>query len=159
MSTLLLTDRANPDFVIAAPRRTRTRVWARLRAASLDRALAAGASPDASPALSLRAEALIRAGARRDLARWLRRLLDDARRPCHPLSPEIPICRRKVLAAREAMLEAADRLYSSEPVDAGGVAQVRLLITAADGPLHHRPEADDLVPALEAALAALEPPL
>ncbi len=156
MTTLLLLDRENPECVIPEHGRVRTRLWTHLHASRLDRALAAGASPDSSAPLSLRAGELIGATARRDLARTVRRLVDDARQPFIPISSGVPLCRRKVLASREALSELADRLTSGEPVEARGVAQVRLLLTAGDGPLYHRPAADDLEPAVQAALAALE---
>jgi hypothetical protein len=127
-----------------------------LHASSLDQALAAGASPDSSGPLSLRARYLIGAPARRDLARTLRRLVDAASRPFGPLTPAVPVCRRKVLASQETLWELADRLTSAEPVEARGVAQVRMLLITGDGPVYHRPAADDLEPAVQAALAALE---
>ncbi|MGH2867428.1 MAG: hypothetical protein ACRDNK_07660 [Solirubrobacteraceae bacterium] len=126
-----------------------------LHAPSLDQALAAGASPDSSGPLSLRAQYLIGAPARRDLARTLRRLVDAASRPFGPLSPGVPVCRRKVLASQGTLWDLANRLTSAEPVEARGVAQVRMLITG-DGPVYHRHAADDLQPAVQAALAALE---
>ncbi|MEO6859515.1 MAG: hypothetical protein ABI323_13170 [Solirubrobacteraceae bacterium] len=136
--------------------RVRTRLWTHLHASRLDQALAAGASPDSSAPLSLRARDLIGAPARRDLARSVRGRVDDARRPFDPRSSGVPVCRRKVLASRETLWELADRLTSGEPVEARGVAQVRLLLIAGDGPLYHRPGAADLEPAVQAALAALE---
>lgn len=157
MSTLLLTDKANPGCVRAKPGRTLTRAWTHLHASQLDRALAAGASPDSSPALSLRAHALIGAPARRDLARSIRRLLEAARRPFDPLTPGIPICRRKALASADTLLALADRLTSGDPVDARGVAMLRLLLIDGGGPIHHRPAANDLESALAAVTAALEP--
>ncbi|MEO8969965.1 MAG: hypothetical protein ABI427_20830 [Solirubrobacteraceae bacterium] len=86
----------------------------------------------------------------------MRRLVDAASQPVVPLTPGVPVCRRKVLASRETLWELADRLTSSDPVEARGVAQVRLLLLAGDGPLYHRRGADDLEPAVQAALAALE---
>lgn len=59
MSTLLLTDENDPSCIITERSRVRTRMSAFLRTRALDRALAAGASPDASAALSLRAHTLI----------------------------------------------------------------------------------------------------
>lgn len=155
MTTLLLFDHTNPECVISAPRRARTRLWARLHASRLDRALAAGASPDSSAALSLRAGELISAGARARLARSIHKLLDDARRSSLPRGPVV-VCRRKVRAAKRTLEKLADRLCR-DPVDARGVAQIRLLLTERSGPLYDRPAADDLEPALRAAMAALEP--
>ena len=156
MSLLLLVDRERPECVIAQPGRVRTRLWAHVRATSLDHALAAGASPDSSAALSLRAEQLIRAGTRRKLAQSLRRLVGEASRRSLPRAPRVPLCRRKILASRELMLELAERLSSQEPVDVRGVAQLRLLLIGVVSPLYGDPGADDLEPVLQAALEALE---
>lgn len=46
------------------------------------------------------------------------------------------------------MVELAERLSSQEPVDARGVAQVRLLLIGVVGPLYDCPRANDLEPAL-----------
>jgi hypothetical protein len=156
MSTLLLIDGENPECVIPAAARARTRLWTRLHRSRLDHALAAGASPDSSAPLSLRASELIGTHARTELARRLRRLVDDARSPLGPLSPGVPMCRRKVFASRAFLYALADRLESSEPVAARGVAQLRLLVTGAVGPIHDRPIADDLEPALQQAQHSLE---
>lgn len=156
MSTLLLTDQANPQCVVCEPGRTRTRVWTRLHANRLDRALAAGTSPDSSASLLLRAQTLIGARARAWLSRIVRSLIDQARRPNYPATPSIPLCRRKVLAARETIEELADRLLTGDPVDAQGVAQIHLLLTDAYGPLYRHPAADDLQPALRAVIEALD---
>jgi hypothetical protein len=151
MSALLLTDETNPRCVIAEPGRARTRLWMHLHASRLDRALAAGASPDSSAALSVRAHALIGAVARREVAGSIRRLLDDARRPFTPLTPGIPSCRRKLLASTEQLIELAERLTSGDPVGARGVALLRLLLIDGGGPIYFRPAANDLEPALAAS--------
>ena len=156
MNLLLLVDRERPECVIAQPGRARTRLWTHVRATSLDHALAAGASPDSSAALSLRAAQLIRAGTRRKLARSLRRLVGQATRRSLPRASRVPLCRRKILASHELMLELAERLSGQEPVDARGVAQLRLLLIGVVGPLYEDPGADDLEPVLQAALEALE---
>jgi hypothetical protein len=157
MTTLLLTDPANPGCVIQQRSLTSTRVCAQLRSHGLDRALASGVSPDSSAALSLRAQALISARARRALARSLQRLIEDARRPLGPFTPMVPICRRKILRSRESLEQLAARLLSGDPVDACGMAKVRLLVTDGSGPVYDRPAAEDLEPAVQQALEALEP--
>lgn len=158
VTTLLLTDSERPGYVIAEHRRARTRLSVRLHASRLDRALAAGASPDSSAALSLRAAELIGDRARRDTARSLRRLVDEARHPRSVFRPCLLLCRRKVLRSRGALLELADRLVSPQPVDARAVAQTRLLLAGGgEGPLYRCPDVDDLEPAVQAVLASLEP--
>ncbi|HET6864403.1 MAG TPA: hypothetical protein VFH80_00705 [Solirubrobacteraceae bacterium] len=157
MSTLLLTDQNNPSCIIAERSRARTRLSTRLRSRVLDRALAAGVSPDASAALSLRAHRLIGATARTALARTIRRLIRDARRPLHPLTPHVPLCRRKIIRSAQTLERLAQRLISGDPVDARGVAQVRLLLIGDSGALYDYPGANDLEPALQEAIQALEP--
>lgn len=157
MTTLLLTDPTNPRCLIYARDRTRMRIFVQLRSHDLDQALAAGVAPDSSAALSLRAHALLGAKTRGGLARSIRRLIDKAQRPFGPFTPAVPICRRKILASTESLGKLADRLLSSEPVDARGVATVAVLLTDGCGPVYHRPGADDLESVVRQALRALEP--
>jgi hypothetical protein len=72
-----------------------------------------------------------------------------------PLTFRVPICRAKILRSRETLEALADRLTSTDPVDACGVARVRLLLTDGSGPVYAHPTADDLEPALERTLMAL----
>lgn len=156
MTTLLLIDRANPRCVLPQPGRIRTRLLVHLQADELDRALATGVSPDSSAALSLRARTLIGAHTRVGLARSIRTLIKDAQRPINPLSPGIAMCRRKVLRSSESLERLAERLLNGGPVDARGVAQARMLLHDGYGPVYNRPAADDLEPAVCAAIDALE---
>jgi hypothetical protein len=156
MSILLLTDHAYPGCIISERSRPLTRLSTHLRSRALDRALAAGVSPDSSAALSLRAHALIGSASRAGLARVIRRLIKDARRPLTPLTPHAPLCRRKIMRSAPALEELATRLLARDPVDARGVAQIRLLLIGDCGALYDRPWADDLAPALQEARQALE---
>jgi hypothetical protein len=155
MTTVLLTDRTDPQCLICERGRRRTRLSTRLHAFRLDRALAAGASPDSSARLSLRAQALIGAKARVELAGSIRGLIKRAQRPSTRFAPGVPVCRRKVLASTATLEELAERLASGEPVDARGIAQVRLLLSDGAGPVYQRPTANDLEPALSAARDAM----
>jgi hypothetical protein len=157
MSTLLLTDQTNPGCIIAERSRARTRLVVLLRSRRLDRALAAGVSPDSSAALSVRAHALIGATARAHLARWIRRVTKDARHPLHPLTPHVPLCRAKIIRSAKTLEKLAQLLVSHDPVDVRGVAQFRLLLIGDRGALFDRPGASDLEPALQEAMQALEP--
>lgn len=118
--------------------------------------MASGTSPDASPALSLRAQILIGAKERKRLARTIRRLVRDAQFPLTPLTPGVPMCRRKIQRSRKTLQALAERLAGASPVDARGVAQVRLLLCDSSGPLCWRSGADDLEPAVQEAIEALE---
>jgi hypothetical protein len=155
VSILLVIDTRNPQAIIPKAGTLRTRLGVRLHARQLDHALARGASPDSSVALSLRARALISARERKRLSRELRRLLEHARWPHPPLAPGLPICRRKILRSRGTLLQLAERLGDGEPVDARGVAQIQILLNDGGTPVFDRPASDDLEPALIAALDAL----
>lgn len=159
MTTLLLTDEFNTACVISRRSSRLQRVLTRIRAASLDAAIANGASPDSTAPLSLRANRLISRGARQRLARSIRRLLLDSRRPPRRIHESVPICWYKVIRSRPLLEELAHRLMSPGPVDARGVAQLELLLTEGTSPLFGYTKDDDLRPALEAALEALEPSL
>jgi hypothetical protein len=156
MAMLVLADERNPGCVIVERRRATARVRARMCAYSLDRALAAGAPPDSSADLELRAHLLIGSRSRLDLALAIRRLLDQAGDPLRPLSFTVPICRRKVHRSRQTLSELADRLLSDQALDARGLAQIRLLLSNGAGPIYVAPAANDLEPALARAMAALE---
>lgn len=155
MSTLLLTDPTNPRCIVYSRIRARTRLWTHLRSRRLDQALASHISPDSSAALSLRARALIGTTARAALAGSVRRLIKEAEHPTRPLTFRVPICRAKILRSRETLEALADRLVSADPVDACGVARVRLLLSDGSGPIYARPAADDLQPALQRTLVSL----
>ena len=157
MSTLLLSDQSNPNCVILGRISARTRLSAHIRSRALDRALAAGVSPDSSATLSVRARALIGATARADLAHSIRRVIKDARHPLRPLTPHAPLCRAKIIRSAKSLEKLARRLVSDDPVDVRGVAQVRLLLIGDRGALFDRPGANDLEPALQEAMQALDP--
>jgi hypothetical protein len=99
---------------------------------------------------------LIGRSARRGIAKSLREIIDLADRPLSAVACNVPLCRRKVRASRSSLLELARRIESPQPVDARGVARAMVLLTAGDGPLYDRPNADDLEAAIQAALAALD---
>ena len=156
MTTLVLTDRRNPGCVVVARSRAVARVRARVCARGLDRELAQGISPDSRAVLSVRAHDLIGARTRLVLAQSIRRLVDDAAHPLQQLHFAVPICRSKVWRCRHTLEDVADRLAGGEPLDARGVAQLRLLLSDGAGPLYDHPGADDLEPALQRVVAALE---
>ena len=118
--------------------------WSRLRAFRLDSDLAAGASPEASFALALRAQMLVRTRRRRDLAASADRVLATAMQPSFPSRPRIPVCRDRVRDCSEEFEELIRRLRTPGPVPAQGMAKVGVLLTDAGGPLYHRASAGDL---------------
>jgi hypothetical protein len=156
MNMLVLADERHPGCVKVERTPPLVRLRARVRARQTDRALASGISPDSSACLSVRAHELIGCPTRSALARAIRRLVDDAGHPQRPMSFNIPICRSKVWRSRDTLERLADRLLSDGPLDARGLAQIRLLLSDGAGPLYDRPAADDLEPALRRAMTALE---
>lgn len=128
----------------------RVRVWdrirARLRAARLDAALAAGASPDASVELSLRARAL-------------RTLITRAIEPPAVVPLRVPARRAPVLDASWQLERLEQSLLGRGPVSVRGVALTKVLRSQGDGPLYGRRGGDDvsrLVARIARALA-IEP--
>ena len=99
MTTLLLSERRDASYLTCQRSRELERLLARLRAWTLDTALATGACPDSCAPLSLRAHKLVGQATRRQLAREIHRILREAERPVRPLDARIPICRRKILCA------------------------------------------------------------
>jgi len=113
------------------------RMSARWRPRRLDRALADGAPPEASPALALRARRLTELARRRSLAGSLRRILREAPDDPRPSHGRIRPDRNGVEAARDELAALADGLTDPRPVAAHGVAQALLLVTDGTGPLYN----------------------
>jgi len=126
------------------------RLMARCRRAKLDRALAAGASPDSSVALELRARALLRRETRLALRSNVETLVTMARRPA-PLGSRWRILSakrvRRVADQLERLLEA---LSDPRPVDVRGLALTRMLLVDGGSPIYGW--ADDPVEDLQAAI-------
>jgi hypothetical protein len=62
----------------------------------------------------------------------------------------------KIIRSAPTLEGLAERLLADNPVDVRGVAQVRLLLIGDRGVLYDHPSADDLEPALQQAIHALE---
>jgi hypothetical protein len=135
--------------------RLRDRLRARLRAAELDNALAAGASPESDVALALHAGRLCRPGQRQLVARGLTRVAAAAGAPT-PRRNTVPVCRPAVQRARDDLQAVLDRLDAG-PVDVRGVARIRTLLADGTGPLYRQSAPDRLRHDLRAALAAMDP--
>jgi hypothetical protein len=137
----------------------RDRLRARWHAGHLDHELAAGVSPDSTVDRSLRAQSLVQLCTRRDLARSMRRVLAAAtQRPASGRLPA-PVSRAPVAACATEIDELISRLLAPGPVAARGVAQARLLITEAGGPLYrvgHRASAAELRVKVRDAARALD---
>jgi hypothetical protein len=143
------------DCPVEAAVRPRDRLMARMHAFRLDHDLAAGASPDASVALALRAQSLVRISVRRDLARTAQRVVAAAHTPAAGLP--VRICRDRIQDCTDELGYLARRLLTDGPVSAKGVAQARTLLTDATSPIYHRASPDDLRVRVLAAADALSP--
>jgi hypothetical protein len=143
-----------------ALRLRRVRPWDRLKAqlcaAALDRALAAGSSPESSVALAVHAAHLHKGAQRSLLARSLRRVGACSEAPSAQ-HPHAPFDRDAVRQARAELEALAVRLASSEPLDIRGVARVRTLLVDGTGPLYGGHQPGRLRRELVATLASLDP--
>ena len=127
------------------------RLAARVRASRLDTELAAGASPERSLGLALRAQVLVQTRTRSDIARGMQRILTAADRG----RGRVPVCSDRIRSCSAELTELISRLLTPGPVSAGGVAQARMLVTDARGPVYHRESHVDLRSSLRAAMDAL----
>ena len=134
--------------------RARDRLVARVGAAKLDRALAGGARPESSPALTLRAEALTSARMRRALWRSLDRIVAQRSRS-RPLGARLSPRRERVEEARDDLAELALLLRVSSAADPRGVARARQLLTDGGGPLFWTRSDEDLKAKVRNAIASL----
>ena len=137
-----------PRTVIGSARRHSRppRLLARLRAPWLDRQLAAGIAPWRSPTHAARALQLTSARTRKALARSLERLVEQAEEPPTPArSAVIEPCRPQVREARPILLTMAFRLRAGTPVDARGMARLKLLLSDGVGPCYAPSRPDALV--------------
>src|SRR5260370_20368172 len=120
---------------IAHPAHPWDRFWTRMRAQRLDTDLARGASPDATVALALRAQMLVSVAVRRDLARSAQRVVTAAAHTAPRSRLTVPICWDRVRDAAGEFAELTRRLVAAGPFAGPGVAQARLPLTHAHGPL------------------------
>jgi hypothetical protein len=122
---------------LAAPRRrwpvvVRGRV--RIHRFSLDGQLAGGADPCSSLALACRAQQLCQPTVRRELAREVEWVVEEARRPGYWRIA--PLNQRSITECRPLLLGVAQDLRCTGPVYARGVALVRLLLRDGRSPIY-----------------------
>jgi hypothetical protein len=135
----------------------RDRIFARLRAPSLDRELTAGCASWRSPTHAARALQLTSERHRRGLARSLEHLIEHAEKPTVGfLSAAVPPCREHVREAMPQILAISSRLRSGEPLDARGVARLRALLSDGAGPCYTRSQPDALALALQTVSESLD---
>ena len=134
MATVLLTRGPGSRTVKVHRFGLGTRLLANARALSLDQRLVRGADPDSSPILSLRVHRMIGRTYRVRLARELRQLARDARRPSHPFDSTLRLS-RELLHEQDLVEQIAELLDGPEAVDARGMAKLELLLRDGSGPL------------------------
>ncbi len=137
------------------------RLWIRVSVGcdALDLALSKGADPADTAELAYRAARLVRARNRRALARCIRVAIWEAEAGVAALrvSPR-PVRRGEVLACREALVALSERLESSRPVGAEGVAIAERLLADLRSPLFAWAEPGTTRRLALVAAAALDPP-
>jgi hypothetical protein len=130
------------------------RVTARLRAYRLDRQLAVGVPAPAGSALAVHKARLMSVAEREAVARALRQALQDACAGSAPLSSRIPVHATNIVAAEDLIDAITLRLHSPRPVNARGMARLRVVLSDGGGPMY-RLGRGDLSGRLGAALAEL----
>jgi hypothetical protein len=134
------------------------RIRTAARRSELTRALAEGADPTTRPELELRAAQLRSSRNRNTLARALGRIVAEARRPVMTRSRVIIIRRAEVLNAEDAIMAMIERLRSSKPVLAEGMAMAEQIIADADkSPLYNPGEPGALRRLIGVARTVMEP--
>jgi hypothetical protein len=130
-----------------------TRMVARARRLGLDRALAGGADPAASPLLAARAAQLVRPANRRRLASSLEHLALAAQ--ARPTRFRVMPRRRTLEANRFVLLDLAARLRKGGLLYARGIAILELVLIDGTGPTYTDPRGEGLARQLELAGASL----
>jgi hypothetical protein len=132
---------------------TVARIAAHLHSYVLDRALAAGADPAASPRIAARTAQLGSTSTRTRIADGLERLSLSADKPRSSL--RIMPSRAAMLGNRSQMLELADNLREDRPLYASGIAMLKVILTDGTGPAYTDQRGDVLARQLQVARAEL----
>jgi hypothetical protein len=132
------------------------RLTVRLNTRTLDREIAAGASPD-TVRRSLRCAYLVKSQTRRLFAGSLASAVTEATGPPLLRGPQVPVARGNVVSAMEPMRALIARLRLDSPVAACGMARVHLLLIDGCGPLYALGSHEDLATLVTDALVEMEP--
>lgn len=132
------------------------RVWSRLNAAQLDARLATGQDPRASAAFACRAEQLVSGRSRRQLAAAVERVC-LRRHERAAFSAAIPTDGQAIELARPALEQLARALRSDEPVQPGGVALTKVLLTDGTSALYRPAYPEELYDMVRRSLRLLGP--
>ena len=143
------------DVLVPRPLRKRwLDVLARLRARELDSQLAAGLSPESSDVLFAHAARIARPRSCAVLASSLRKVAIAAEKP-GGISNRAPLRRDDIRSTRDELLVLAERLERTGPIQARGIAKIRLLLSDGSGPLYRSDIGTRLLPVLQAAYVHL----
>jgi hypothetical protein len=156
-SPLLIAESHDPLAVSTHRRRPWDRLLTRWRSLGLDRDLAAGAAPDDSRMLMIRAEQLISPGSRRELARRWDDVLERCARDRGDGRTRIPLQYRQIRAAESEIRRMARMLEGGLPVQVRAVAVASLLLTDGTGPLYNPAACEELPAWVRLAVETLDP--
>jgi hypothetical protein len=139
--------------------KVRAGLWLRARVffsrLRLDRTLARGADPSASPELALRAEQLRDVRGRKRIAKGIDQLVgfafDDRRQHVGPAM--LPFRHQRVRRNLELFTELAEALRSAGPHSVKGVAMASTLLEDGRGPLYASDPGESLGRALDATIS------
>ncbi len=154
---MLINDPLNPHRLASQTNGVWLRLTARLFASRLDRQLAAGLPPESNGLLAARAQALVSAVVRADLALSWESVLARVARPPAMRDPRLPVCRDRVAAAEDDVRTMLIALVAPLPVSARGVAMASWLLCDGSGPLFNRRSSADLAAAIRGVVAQLDP--
>jgi len=129
------------------------RVW--FRKGALDRKLAHGADPSATPELTRRARQLTSRRRRSGLAEGIHNVIDAAEEPQHGNSAVAPLQRPQILRGRDLMELLAADLTGDDELTPRGIVLVEALLTDGASPLYAPGSDRELHHALVHARAAL----
>jgi hypothetical protein len=130
------------------------RLQARIFAAQFDRQIEAGVIPAPGSPLAAHAKRLTSVRERESLARAFRRVADSNDRRPTIVDLRVPVLSDRVHECRDVIDDITLRLHSPRPVQAKGMARLRLLLSDGTGPLYFEGQGS-LAGQVRGALAAL----
>jgi hypothetical protein len=157
MTLIVISDHDDTERLATRHSTPWLRVLTLVLSSTLDRQLASGCRPEFSRLLAARAVRLASPSMRAEVARSWERVLAQARRPPVAITPRVPFCRDRIVAAEDAVLFMLGALSASRPVPARGVAMAIRLLSDGTGPLYNRNSGTDLLSALREVTAQLDP--
>lgn len=132
------------------------RLIARILGRSLDRELAAGVSVGLSRAHAARTGQLTSRRMRRAVANSLDRLIERSELPASRIQITAVPSRAQIRNAKGLLHATAARLRSAEPLDARGIAHLKILLSDRAGPCYAADDAGALTIALHDASGSLD---